>query len=84
MTILRDARKLSQSLAEASDGFMSDLRASVDSHAQEKVDLQRKNLTMSEELSEWKGMYHALVERADSEEKMDLQIEELKVDSDDV
>ena len=96
MNALQEAFELSQSAAKAYDGVISDLRASAEGHTQDEVEHQRKNLTMSKELSDSKGRYHALIAnfelektemflvRAESEEQMALEIKELKVDSDDV
>ena len=71
---LLEALVLSEEAARAYDVVFSDLQASAEGHAQDEFEHQRKKLTMSKELSDLKGSYHALSEKFDSEKTEMLRV----------
>ena len=72
----------SEEAARAYDVVISDLQACADGHAQDEFEHQRKKLTMSKELSDLKGSYHDVT--SESEERLTLEITNLRRDSDEV
>ena len=54
--------------------IISDLQASVDVHAQDEAEHLSRNFTLSKELSDLKGSYHALSEKLESEKTEMLRV----------
>ena len=63
---LREALVAFEEAAKVYDEVISDLQASVAGHAQDEAEHLSGNLTMSKELSDLKGSYHALSEKFES------------------